>query len=119
MEREEVLAILGEVGAIVVGDHFVYTSGKHGNAYVNKDSVFPYTRLVSRLCKVIAHHFWGTGVDVVVGPTVGGVALAQWTAHHCSFHPHKPQILAVYVDEKDGKRVFLRGYDQFLIGGCW
>jgi len=27
-------------GAVITGSHFVYTSGKHGSAYVNKDAVY-------------------------------------------------------------------------------
>ena len=30
-------------GAVITGSHVVYTSGRHGSAYVNKDAVYPHT----------------------------------------------------------------------------
>ena len=32
-------AILAESGAVIRDRHVVYTSGRHGSAYVNKDAV--------------------------------------------------------------------------------
>lgn len=74
--------ILKECGAIVTEGHFVYTSGKHGDAYVNKDALYLYPEQVSMLCRLIAERFSGSRIDVVVGPEKGGIILAQWTAYH-------------------------------------
>jgi orotate phosphoribosyltransferase len=73
----------------------------HGTAYVNKDAIYPHTRFVSPLCKEIADHFWGNDVDVVVGPTVGGVSLSQWVAHWYAPFSYQNEVLAVYADEED------------------
>jgi orotate phosphoribosyltransferase len=79
-EREkEISRIFEDSQAIITGSHIVYTSGKHGEAYVNKDAVYPHTARVSRLCSFIAEDFEDVEIDAVVGPVVGGVALAQWT----------------------------------------
>ncbi len=39
MNEQEVLDILAKTGAVITNSHIVYTSGKHGTAYVNKDAV--------------------------------------------------------------------------------
>ncbi len=44
MNEQEVLQVLGKVGAVIADSHIVYTSGKHGTAYVNKDAVYPAHR---------------------------------------------------------------------------
>ena len=37
---------------MITGSHVVYTSGKHGSAYVNKDAVYPNTARVAELCRL-------------------------------------------------------------------
>jgi orotate phosphoribosyltransferase len=115
MDQSEVLWVLARHGAILRG-HFVGTSGRHLDTYINKDEVYTLPSLVSQLCWEIARRFPSTGVDVVAAPAVGGVALSQWVAYHIGLiGPRQPH--AVYA-EKDGDRfVFRRGYDR-LLGGC-
>jgi len=116
MEKEEILRTLENVGAVITKSHFVYTSGRHGEDYINKDALYPHTRIVARLCRKIADYFWGNDIKVVAGPTVGGVALAQWVAHYYNPLEHQPQILAVYAEEEGEKRVFRRGYAKLISG---
>ena len=103
-------AILAEQHAIITDSHVVYTSGRHGRAYVNKDAVYPDTAKVAELCRLLAGAVAGRPVDVVCGPATGGIILAQWTAHHLG-------ALAVYA-EKDpaGGMVLKRGYDRLVAG---
>ena len=44
---DRALAILTEARALITGSHIVYTSGRHGSTYVNKDAVYPNTARVS------------------------------------------------------------------------
>ena len=84
MTEEQVLELLAKTEAIITDSHIVYTSGRHGTVYVNKDAVYPHTEVISKLCRAIAEHFSNRevfGIDVVVAPAVGGVILCQWTAH--------------------------------------
>ncbi len=112
-----VLQHLAAVHAIIKDSHLVYTSGRHGSAYVNKDAVYPHTKLTSWLCGVIASHFKGESVDVVVAPAIGGVILTQWTAHQLSEMTSGEDILAVYAEKtKDGEFVIKRGYDKLVAG---
>lgn len=119
MTETDVLATLARVGALITGDHIVYTSGRHGSSYVNKDALYPHTAATSEACALIARHFAASGVEVVAGPTVGGVIIAQWAAHHLSqISGH--EVLAVYAEEEQteaGKqRTFRRGYDALVAG---
>lgn len=86
--------------AIITDSHFVYTSGKHGDTYVNKDAIYPHADLVSTMCRAIAEKFEGSGVDVVVGPEKGGIILSQWTAYHLG-KSERRDIQGVYAEKEE------------------
>jgi orotate phosphoribosyltransferase len=120
MSEQDVLATLARVGALITGDHLVYTSGRHGSSYVNKDALYPHTAATAAVCARIAERFAGAGVEVVAGPTVGGVIMAQWTAHRLGELSGR-EVLAVYAEEEVGegggrRRLFRRGYDRLVAG---
>ncbi len=80
VREDRVKQILAETGAVITGSHFVYASGLHGEAYVNKDAVYSNPRNIRELCRMMANDFRREGVEVVVGPVAGGVALSMETA---------------------------------------
>jgi orotate phosphoribosyltransferase len=106
---DRVRAILAEAQAIVTGSHVVYTSGKHGSAYVNKDAVYPNTARVSELCRHLADAARPQRPEVVCGPATGGIILATWTGHHLG-------VPAVYAEKADGGMALRRGYDRLVAG---
>lgn len=109
-----VIDLLKKVHAIYIDDHFVYTSGKHGSVYVNKDAMFQHPAETTLICKMIAERYQDYDIDAVVGPALGGIVLAQWTAYHLSDLKGK-EVLGVYTEkDKDGNQVFTRGYDQLV-----
>jgi orotate phosphoribosyltransferase len=63
--------ILADARAMIAGSHVVYTSGKHGSAYVNKDAVYPHTARVAELCRFLAERR-AIGRDRL-RPAMGGI----------------------------------------------
>jgi orotate phosphoribosyltransferase len=120
MNDQGVLEALERVGALISDSHIVYTSGRHGSSYVNKDALYPHTAATSAACAIIARQFGAAGVEVVAGPTVGGVILAQWVAHHCPPLPDGRRALAVFAEERGSgpasERIFRRGYGDLIPG---
>jgi len=132
MDQAQVLRLLGKVDAVIVGSHIVYTSGKHGTAYVNKDAVYPHTEETSALCRAIAERFMTAGIEVVIAPAIGGVILSQWVAHHlvkmtgCKVLGIYAEKEVVAIPDPDGKDrhcyaetgafVIKRGYDKMVAG---
>jgi orotate phosphoribosyltransferase len=103
-------SILAESGAVIRDSHVVYTSGRHGSAYVNKDAVYPHTERVRELCALLADAGRSLGAEIVCGPAMGGIILAQWTGHHLG-------LPAVYAEkEPEGGMTLRRGYDQLVRG---
>lgn len=116
MQEKQVLEILGNVGAVITDSHIVYTSGKHGSAYVNKDAVYPHTATIAQLCAQIAAEFANDNVGVVIAPAIGGVIITQWVANHLSAM-RGMEVLAVYAEKAEGDTfVIKRGYDKLVKG---
>lgn len=118
MDEKEVLEILGKVKAVIKDSHVVYTSSKHGSAYVNKDAVYPYTATIARLCAEIALRFSSDNVEVVIAPAIGGVILTQWVTHYLEGMASTcGKVLAVYAEKAEGDTfVIKRGYDKLVAG---
>jgi len=113
---QTVLDILKKVGAVITDDHFVYTSGKHGSVYVNKDAVYPHTKETAQIGKMFAEIFKNIDIDVVAAPALGGIILSQWTAYYLSKLKRK-EILGVYTEKgPDKTMIFTRGYDKLIKG---
>ncbi len=108
-ERTE--ALFRASGALRDG-HFILKSGRHSDAYLEKFQVLQDPVATSELCG-----FWAAahrdndgaaGVDLVAGPTTGGVMLAFETGRQLGVRA----IFAEEVTGKDGvpRREFRRGF---------
>jgi orotate phosphoribosyltransferase len=115
MTEDEVLDVLQKSGAFRSG-HFVLTTGRHSDSYINKDALYTYTHDTSRLCKEMALRYKDAGAEAVLGPAVAAAILSQWTAYHLT-DLNGREVYATYAD-KDGKGGFIlkRGYDKLLSG---
>jgi len=112
----DVISILKKVQAVLTDGHFVYTSGKHGSVYVNKDAVYPHTKETSEIGRLFAEKFKNKKIDVVAAPALGGIILSQWTAYHLS-KVTKKDVLGVYTEkDANANQIFTRGYDKLVKG---
>lgn len=112
--NNETLELLKKSHAVFTDDHFVYTSGKHGRVYVNKDALYPHTEYVCRIGEIIAEKYKEQEIDVVVGPALGGIILSQWTAHHLSRLTNR-EVLGIYTEKMpDRNQIFTRGYGKLI-----
>lgn len=112
----DILIVLKRTGALLTGSHFVYTSGAHGPAYINKDLLYTHTDEASLVGKEFAKRVVDLPIEVVAAPAIGGIVLTQWTAYHLSRFKKK-EVLSVYTEKTDlGEQVFTRGYEKFVKG---
>jgi len=108
------LTLLEKVGALVTDSHIVYTSGKHGSHYVNKDAIYPHTELTSLICQAMAEPFKNEPLDAVLAPAIGGVLLGHGVAKELSRLQGK-NVLSVYAEPTPEKHfVIKRGYDELI-----
>jgi len=92
--------LLEDTGAVLRG-HFKLSSGRHSDTYVEKFRALERPEVLSRLCGKIADHFRGQ-VDIVAGPTTGGLIVAFETARQLGCQ-------ALYVESEDGVKKLRRG----------
>jgi orotate phosphoribosyltransferase len=101
---QKVAHILAQRKAVITNGHFVYAEKPdgwyHGSAYINKDAIYPHHKTVSELCRYLAYAASEQRVNAVVGPTVGGVSLAQWTAYWLEMDHGYRDVLSVCADEE-------------------
>lgn len=110
----DIVKLLKGLDAIITNNHFVYTSGKHGSVYVRKDRLYPSTKKTSEVCELIAKKFKNKAIDIVVGPSIGGIILSQWTAYHLS-KLKKKEILSVFTEKDEASnQIFKREYDKLV-----
>ena len=97
--------IFREAGAYRDG-HFQLKSGRHGDRYIEKFEVLQWPDRVAELVGMMVAR--ASGVEVVVGPTVGGVILA----YECARQLAVRDIFAEEVTDAGGgrQRALRRGF---------
>lgn len=97
MNTQEVLAVFRECDAILEG-HFILTSGLRSPVFLQKARVFMFPDKTEKLCKALAAKIrerFGSNVDYVVGPAVGGIIPAYETSRHLG-------VPNIWVERQDG-----------------
>jgi orotate phosphoribosyltransferase len=102
--EDRFLETLRASGALKVG-HFVLSSGRHSDQYIEKFDLLRQPGATSEICRIISDRFLHQEIDVVVGPTTGGVILAFEVARQLG-------IAAAYAERStigEPAREFRRG----------
>lgn len=84
MTQERALKIFKEAGVLMKG-HFLLTSGRHSNCYLQCAKIFRNTKYSEELCAELAECYWNDGIEIVVGPAMGAVQMAYEVSRwlHC------------------------------------
>lgn len=91
-----------QCGALLEG-HFVLSSGLHSNRYVQCAKVLQYPDLAEAIGAAIAALFKDIAMDVVVGPAMGGVIIAQEVARAA-------HVRAIFAEREHGVMTLRRGF---------
>ncbi|HEY8496025.1 MAG: orotate phosphoribosyltransferase [Limnochordales bacterium] len=102
MTGTEVMETLVKSGAVLQG-HFLLTSGQHSDTYVEKFRLLERPDLAEPVVRALADRFRGEGVQVVLGPAVGGIIVAYEMARQLGAR-------AVFAERQDGRLTLRRGF---------
>jgi len=94
--------IFQKSGAILKG-HFLLASGLHSPIYWEKFRVLESPIYTEQLCRMIADHFREQEIQVVAGPTTGGIILAFETARQLG-------VRGIFAEKEGNGRAFRRGF---------
>jgi len=102
-KEDPIIEIFKKSKALLSG-HFLLSSGLHSGTYFEKFAVLKKPEYLQLLCKKMANHFKNQNIDVVIGPTTGGMLIAYEVAKNM-----KKGFL--FAESEEGKRVLKRGFE--------
>jgi orotate phosphoribosyltransferase len=99
--QESVLDIFRETGVLQEG-HFLLTSGRHSDRYMQCAKVFQYARHSEALCRELASLF--EDVSFVIGPAVGAIQMAYEVSRHLGCRN-------IFAERENGVFTLRRGFE--------
>lgn len=102
LTQEQVLQIFKESEALLHG-HFKLASGLHSDTYFEKFQVLQHPRHVEQLCAELAGRFENDNIELVLGPTTGGIILAYEIGKRLGTR-------GIFAEKGNGGRVLKRGF---------
>ena len=98
MTPDQVLSEFRKAGALLQG-HFILSSGKHSDTFLQKALVFQYPKRTAKLCEALAALIKTKvkkRIDAIVAPAVGAIIPGYETARWMG-------VPALYVEREEGK----------------
>ena len=103
MQIEEIQQLLERAGAVRHG-HFVLSSGRHGDTYVQCALVLAHPEHAETLGRALAARFRDSKIDAVVSMALGGLILGHEVARALG-------VRALFVErDADGRMALRRGF---------
>ncbi|MBU5674881.1 orotate phosphoribosyltransferase [Alkaliphilus sp. MSJ-5] len=102
IKRERVIEILEDTSALKKG-HFLLTSGRHSDQYMQCAQVLQYPEYTGEICKGLAKEFKDDKIDIVVGPATGGIIMAYEIARQL-------ETPTMFTERENGKMVLRRDF---------
>jgi len=102
MNEREVVDIFEGADALLEG-HFKLSSGLHSDRYLQCALVLQHPKTAEKLCGSLASRWANDGVDVVVGPAVGGIIVAHEIARALG-------VRCVFMERSDGRMTLRRSF---------
>jgi len=102
MTEEDVLKLFEKNNALLKG-HFKLSSGLHSGKYLQCALVLQHPEISGRMALALAGKFKGAGIDLVVGPALGGMIFAYEVARALG-------VRGIFTERSEGKMVLRRGF---------
>lgn len=103
MKREEIIKILEETGVLLKG-HFLLTSGRHSERYLQCAKLFQYPEYSKMITKELVEKFRNDEIDVVIGPAIGGIILSYEVARQLN-------VRNIFAERENGVMTLRRGFE--------
>lgn len=103
MNNERITEILTKCSVLLEG-HFLLTSGKHSNKYLQCAKLFQYPQYSEVISKELADKLEKYKADVIIGPAIGGIILAYEVARQL-------ELKALFAERENGVMKLRRGFE--------
>ena len=101
--NEEVLQIFRDCGGLQEG-HFLLTSGRHSDKYMQCAKLFIQPEKAEALCAALALKLKDIKIDVVASPAIGGIIMGYIMAKYLN-------AKNIFAERENGKMTFRRGFE--------
>ena len=102
MKTNDIVKKLEETGAILEG-HFLLTSGKHSNKYIEKFRILENPETLDLVCGKMAQLFKHKEVEIVLSAAIGGILLCGGVGRHLG-------VQHIFAERVDGELCLRRGF---------
>lgn len=102
LSKEEIEKIFKDTNVLLEG-HFLLTSGRHSDKYMQCARLFEYPEYSEKLSRQVAEMFEGTEIDLVVGPAIGGIIMAYEVARQLG-------VKNIFAERQEGVMTLRRGF---------
>ena len=103
MTGDELEILLENSGAILNG-HFLLTSGRHSNRYIEKFRVLEKPDTLNKVCQEMALIYQEKNIQIVLGAAIGGILIAGGVGRHLG-------VKHIFSERVNGKMELRRGFD--------
>ena len=102
MESSELLTLLNETGAMLEG-HFLLTSGRHSDVYIEKFRILENPRALDDVCREMADIVKDQNIQLVLGAAIGGILISGGVGRHLG-------VKHIFCERVNGKMQLRRGF---------
>jgi len=102
LSRERVIEIF-EKSEVLLHGHFLLTSGRHSNQYMQCAQLLQYPEYAGEIAKGLAESFKDDNIDIVIGPAMGGIIIAYELARQL-------KVKNLFAERENGKMALRRGF---------
>jgi len=103
MKSEDIIKRLEQTGAILEG-HFLLTSGKHSNKYIEKFRILENPETLDLVCSEMAKLFEDEGAEIVLSAAIGGILLCGGVGRHLG-------LKHIFAERINGELCLRRGFE--------
>ena len=103
LTQDQMLEIFRKTGGILKG-HFILTSGRHSDTYMQCAKLFVDPKSSEMLCKSLAEKLGDMKIDMVVSPAVGGILMGYEMARQLG-------VNNIFAERENGAMTFRRGFE--------
>lgn len=102
LTNEQILEVFKKTEGILHG-HFLLTSGRHSDTYMQCAKLFVHPEESAFLCSALADTLRGFGADAVVSPAVGGIIMGYEVARQLG-------VANYFAERENGGMTLRRGF---------
>lgn len=102
IDKGRVIEIFQKLGVLRRG-HFLYTSGMHGEQYLQCAKILQHPQYTEEIIKGLAEEFKDDDIDIVIGPAIGGITISYEFARQLN-------TISIFAERENDKMTLRRGF---------